>query len=248
VPRDETHLVVRAMQAAFEQLGLECPGLSLQAVNTIPHGRGLGSSAAAIVAGVLAATGLVAPTPPDREWVLRLASEIEGHPDNVAACLLGGLTIAWTAENGTRAARVGPSPDLAAVAFIPTARLTTSTARALLPGSVPHGDAAHSAGRAALLVEALSRRPDLLHPATDDRLHQQYRAVAMPESAALLARLRSSGVAAVVSGAGPTILALLAAHRDQALARVPELTDVAGPGWAVEVMALDVAGAQMTRS
>jgi homoserine kinase len=233
------------MQATFDRLGVGRPGLELQTSNTIPHGRGLGSSGAAIVAGVLAAGALVTQSRPDRAWALRLASEIEGHPDNVAACLLGGLTVAWSEPDGARAARVEPAPDISAVAFIPESRLATATARGLLPESVPHRDAAWSAGRAALLVEAFSRRPDLLLPATEDRLHQQYRAQAMADSAALLRRLRAAGVAAVVSGAGPTILALLAERRQEALARVPGLTDIAGPGWTVAALAVDVGGAQV---
>lgn len=247
LPRDETHLVVRSMRATFDRLGVRCPGLALAASNTIPQGRGLGSSAAAIVAGVLAATALCTERPPDRPWALDLASGIEGHPDNVAACLLGGLTIAWQDHEGAHAARVDPSPGVAAVVFVPDTRLSTSTARGLLPESVPHQDAAHAAGRAALLVQALARRPDLLFPATEDRLHQQYRAAAMPASAALVERLRSARVAAVVSGAGPTILGLLPGNVEGAVAHVPHLADIAGPGWSVEVTAVDVAGAQVRR-
>jgi homoserine kinase len=139
---------------------------------------------------------------------LDLATRIEGHPDNVAACLLGGATIAWMSGDSACATRFTPSAGLAPVAFVPHTSLKTKKARRLLPDSVPHADASFNAGRAALLVEALSRRPDLLLAATEDRLHQSYRAEAMPRSAALLQSLRADGIPAVVSGAGPTVLAL----------------------------------------
>lgn len=248
VPRDGSHLVVRALRLALERRGASCAGLRLTCVNAIPHGRGLGSSAAAIVAGVLAAAALDGDDETDRDCALRLASEIEGHPDNVAACLFGGLTVAWYDGDVARAVRVDPAAEIAAVVFIPAARLATSVARGLLPDVVPHRDAARSAGRAALLVAALSQRPDLLLPATEDWLHQQYRADAMPASANLLARLRSAAIPAVISGAGPTVLALLAEGPADAPDRVAQLSEVAGPGWLVEVSAVDLIGAQVSGS
>lgn len=207
VPRDESHLVVRALLATCAHIGAPRPRLVLRCTNRIPHGRGLGSSAAATVAGVLAARTLVAPDLDDA-GVLVLATEIEGHPDNAAACLLGGLTIAWGEAAGVRATRLEPVAGLRATLLVPGAGLSTQSARGMLPATVPHADAAHSAGRAALLVHALTSRPDLLLTATEDRLHQQYRARAMPETATLVASLRARGVAAVVSGAGPSVLAL----------------------------------------
>jgi homoserine kinase len=209
VPRDSSHLVVRALHTAYGRLAGEPPHLTLWCTNRVPHGRGLGSSAAAAVAGVLAAQAL-AGAAVDLDVALGLAAEIEGHPDNAAACLYGGLTIAWADASGPRAARLDTVPGLCATVFVPAGELATATARGLLPPSVPHADAAHSAGRAALLVAALTSRPDLLVPATEDRLHQSYRAGAMPGTAALVADLRSRGVAAVVSGAGPSVLALRA--------------------------------------
>lgn len=207
VPRDESHLVVRSLLATCRHLGTPPPPLAMRCTNRIPHGRGLGSSAAAAVAGVLAARALVRARLDDDE-VLALASAIEGHPDNAAAALLGGLTLAWTGDSGVRAVRLEPAATLRARVLVPASALSTETARGLLPASVPHGDAAHSAGRAALLVEALTHRPDLLLDATEDRLHQQYRAVAMPATTDLVADLRARGVAAVVSGAGPSVLVL----------------------------------------
>lgn len=238
--RDERHLVVRSMRAAFDRLGGQPRGLEVVCANRIPHGRGLGSSSAAIVAGITAARAVTVGGPEllDDAAVLALASEIEGHPDNVAACILGGFTIAWT-ESGdeARAITLAPSPDVVPLVFVPSNPVLTEVARGLLPATVPHADAAANVGRAALLVEAVTHRPDLLLPATEDRLHQDYRTPAMPESAVLVAILRSQGVAAVISGAGPTVLALTdEATAEKALAE-------AGPEWAAHRLALDLEGA-----
>jgi homoserine kinase len=227
VSRTGDNLVVRALRAAFDVLGGQPAGLRLHCTNRIPHGRGLGSSAAAICAGVVAARALVHEGAErlDAQATLALATEIEGHPDNVAACLAGGFTLAWTTADGPRAVRLDPAATVVPVAFVPAFEVSTAKARGLLPATVPHADAAANAGRAALFVEALTRRPDLLLPATEDRLHQRYREPAMPESAALVDKLRSAGVPAVVSGAGPTVLAL--AGPDTA----EEVTAGAGQGW-----------------
>ncbi|HEY0688249.1 MAG TPA: homoserine kinase [Kribbella sp.] len=207
VPLDESHLVVRAIKAGLEALGGSVPGITLRCHNRIPHGRGLGSSSAAIVGGLAAAYGLTG-TPLDRDRVLELASGIEGHPDNVAAAALGGFTIAWMDGEIGRGVRLEATPGLSAVAYVPATPLSTERARGLLPAVVPHGDAAANAGKAALLVAALTSRPDLLLTATEDRLHQEYREPAMPESLALVHKLRGSGLPAIVSGAGPTVLVL----------------------------------------
>jgi len=143
----------------------------------------------------------------DDDAALALATELEGHPDNVAACLRGGATFAW--GDPVRVLRLDAHPDLAAVAFVPTTRSSTHTVRGMLPATIPFADAAHNAGRAALLPIAVSSAPELLLAATEDRLHQQYRAPAMPETAALVAALRGLGRPAFVSGAGPTVLALV---------------------------------------
>ena len=212
----EDHLVVRAMRAAFAVTGDQPPGLGVRCVNRIPHGRGLGSSAAAIVAGILAARALAAsgsgPWPDGA--LLGLATEIEGHPDNVAACLGGGLTIAWTADGQPRMVRLEPLASIRPVICVGPAPVRTEVARQLLPELVPHRDAAANAGRSALLVAALTQPSagaleGVLLAATRDWLHQDYRAAAMPETAALVGRLRAAGIPAVVSGAGPSVLALL---------------------------------------
>ncbi|MFC9691897.1 homoserine kinase [Kribbella sp. NPDC056951] len=205
VPRDESHLVVRSIRAGLDALGVQVPGFTLRCENRIPHGRGLGSSSAAIVGGLAAAYGL-AGEPVDRERLLRLANEIEGHPDNVAAAVYGGFTVAWLDGEDGRAVRLDPSDGLGAVAYVPANRVLTKEARGLLPSAVLHGDAAANAGKAALLVVALTQRPDLLLTATEDRLHQEFREPAMPESLALVHKLRGSGLAAIISGAGPTVL------------------------------------------
>ncbi|MGN6605459.1 MAG: homoserine kinase [Jatrophihabitans sp.] len=225
VARDESHLVVRAMRTAFERLDARPPGLRLTCHNAIPHGRGLGSSAAAIVAGLVLARGLVAGGPewlPDDE-VLALAAGLEGHPDNVAPCLLGGLTVAWTEGGHASALRLDVDSRVRPVVLVPPFEASTERARGLLPTSVPHADAAANAGRAALLVAALTGAPEQLLPATADRLHQQYRATAMADSFALVTRLRADGHAAVISGAGPTVLVLAdEASAATVLAAAPE--------------------------
>jgi len=212
VPLDSSHLVHSSMATGLEALGTPVPAVRLTCENAIPHGRGLGSSAAAIVAGLELARRLVPDGPrrmPD-EVLLGLAARIEGHPDNVAAALLGGLTIAYATEQGSRAVRLDVAEPLSCVACVPPDPVATYVARGLLPPEVPHADAAHAAGRAALLVAALTGLPEVLMDATEDRLHQDYRAPAMPASIELVGAFRSAGVAAVVSGGGPTVLALAA--------------------------------------
>jgi homoserine kinase len=241
LPRDEKHLVVRALRTAFDLLGGQPRGLEVVCANRIPHGRGLGSSSAAICAGILAARAVTigGPAVLDDTALLELATEIEGHPDNVAACLLGGFTLAWTEGGAARAVRMEPVESLVPVVFVPATPLLTETARALLPRTVPLVDAAANAARAALLVEALTRRPELLLPATEDRLHQEYRAPAMPQTLALVNRLRAEGVPAVVSGAGPTVLALTDAGAADKVSRF------VGEDWAANRLDLDTAGASV---
>jgi homoserine kinase len=230
LPTDESHLLVQAFRAACAELGWTPAGLRLTARNGIPQGRGMGSSAAAVTAGVLAAWSLCPDVAGvDDAAVLRLCSQIEGHPDNVAPCLLGGATLSWTTAAGARAERLTVDQRVAPVLFVPATTLSTHLARGLLPATVPHADAAHAAGRSALLVHALTRDPGLLLEATEDRLHQAQRAPAMPESAALLTRLRADGHAAVVSGAGPCVLTLAVLAHDE---------HAGDPGSAAEVRAL----------
>ncbi len=259
VPRGEDHLVVRAMRAYFAAAGGQPPGIALRCQNAIPHGYGLGSSASAIVAGLLAAHALAGPHGPAAEGgqqtpdLLALATSLEGHPDNVAACLKGGLTIAWTGGHATpavRCARLEPLPGLVPVLCVPDAPLATAAARAVLPAQVRHADAAANAARTALLVTALTSDPGLLLDATEDYLHQRYRAVAMPETADLLGRLRAAGVPAVVSGAGPAVLALTL-DAPQGSAPGPDTVESVAAGtsaqWQVSRLAVDRRGAVVAR-
>lgn len=236
----EANLVVRSVRSALERVGADQPGLRVVCRNGVPHGRGIGSSAAAVVAGVVAARGLLGrPELLDDVTALEVASDLEGHPDNASASLLGAITVGWSGPGGARAVRIEPHPDLEAVVCLPGDELSTARARAMLPAVVPHADAAFTAGRAALLVEALARRPGLLLAATEDRLHQGYRASAMPATATLVHTLRSAGLAAVVSGAGPSVLVLGERSAD-VLARVVAAT---GDGWDVSSPGIDVQGA-----
>lgn len=245
VPLDETHLVVRSMRAAFELLGEQPPGLRLSCRNVVPHARGLGSSSAAIVGGVVLARALVAGGGLllDDEAAFRLTAEIEGHPDNVAPAFYGGFVISGNETGGDFwAVQASVDPRVGAVVFIPPTGVETKVARGLLPDRVPHAEAAADAARAALLVAALAGQPEQLHRATRDYLHQEYRRPAMPDSLALVDALRDDGVAAVVSGAGPTVLAFAdgggTALTDGLLARCPA-------GWTARHLAVSLDGARV---
>jgi len=211
VPRDDTHLVVRAVRATLDALGADVPGFALRCHNRIPHSRGLGSSAAAAVAGVAAGYALAGVELDAAERTgraLQLAAAFEGHADNAGPSLLGGIVVAWSEGGVFHAARLRPHDRLAPVLLVPSAESSTAHTRGLLPPAVPHGDAAFNVGRAALLAHALTAAPELLLDATADRLHQPYRRGAYPATGALVDALRAAGVPAVVSGAGPTVLAL----------------------------------------
>ncbi|MEQ6900108.1 homoserine kinase [Nocardioides sp. YIM 152588] len=243
VPLDDRHLVVRSMRAVFDRLGLNPPGLRLVCHNVIPHARGLGSSSAAIVAGVWLARELVAGGRLllDDAALLDLAAGIEGHPDNVAPALYGGFVISGQDPDGSFYAVPGSvDPRVGAVVFVPSEPVSTEVARGLLPAEVPHADAARNAGRAALLVAALASSPDELLRATEDRLHQEYRRPAMPDSLALISELRADGVPAVVSGAGPTVLAFVDAGRDS---ESEALVRRCPAGWQAHVLPVDPRGA-----
>jgi homoserine kinase len=243
----ERHLVVRAMRAAFAAaVGGQPPGLALRCTNAIPQGRGLGSSAGAVVAGLLAARALAGtrdPEPLPDNALLALAAELEGHADNAAACLAGGLTVAWNPGTGPRAVRLEPLPAIVPVLCVPVQSMPTTAARRALPPAVPHADAAASAGRAALLVTALTQAPDFLLDATQDVLHQPYRAPLMPAAADLIGRLREAGIAAVLSGAGPSVLALTVRGKAPGPAKVGSIASQAGRQWHVSPLDVDRQGA-----
>ena len=240
VPRDETHLVVRSMRAAFELMGEQPPGLRLSCRNVIPHARGLGSSSAAIVSGVVLARALVAGGQllASDDALLDLAADLEGHPDNVAAAFHGGFVVSGREDGRWFAVRVGVDPRVTAVAFVPPTGVETTVARGLLPATVPHADAAANSGRAALLVAALTGQPEHLLIATRDWLHQDQREPAMPESLALVRRLRADGVPAVVSGAGPTVLAFGSSDTSLLTARCPD-------GWECHDLVIEPNGATL---
>lgn len=238
VPRDESHLVVRSMRAAFAAMDAEPAGLELRCDNVIPHGRGLGSSSAAIVAGVCLARALVAGGQLllDDAALFQLAADLEGHPDNVAPAFFGGFVISGREGDAWYAVSAGVDPRVSAVVFVPPTPVETKVARGLLPDVVPHADAAANSGRAALLVAALAGRPEHLLLATRDYLHQEQREPAMPESLALVHALRADRIAAVISGAGPTVLAFTGSNGHDLTRRAPQ-------GWACHALDIEAAGA-----
>jgi len=215
LPLGPEHLVVRAVERGLAAAGVSAAGLVVRCRNAIPHSRGLGSSAAGVVGGLGAVNGLVAQTessPLTQDQLIQLASEFEGHPDNAAAAVLGGAVVSWADRTGERphysAVPLRLHPDIRLFCAIPEERSSTAETRVLLPGTISHGDASFNVSRAALLVVALTERPDLLMAATEDALHQRQRAPAMPASAEYLHVLRRHNVAAALSGAGPSLIAL----------------------------------------
>ncbi len=242
VPRDASHLVVRAIAHAYASVGREMPGLRLVAHNVIPHGRGMGSSGAAVVAGILAAKGLlegeVAFSDVD---LLRLATEMEGHPDNVAPGLFGGLTIAWMDAEGPQHKQLIVHRGVSPLVLVPSFTMSTAVARSLQPLQVPREDAVFNVSRSALLIAAMTQSPELLMAATEDKLHQNYRAQAMPETDRLVRALRAEGYAAVVSGAGPSVL-VLADGPGQRVAAADLAGSLVDTPWEALMLAVDVKG------
>jgi homoserine kinase len=233
VPRNDKNLLVKAIYKGFDFLGGRPKGLAIRALNVNPHGRGLGSSASAIIGGLVLARALVL-NGEDRMsdiQLLSLATDMEGHPDNVSAALFGGATISWfeTEKHKSIAHCVHLNVDsrIQAMAYIPAKSLATSRARKMLPESIPFNDAVRNTRNASLMSHALTLRPDLLFTATEDFLHQSYRAEAMADSFALVEKLRGAGVAAFISGAGPTVLALHTADQRE----VEELKLAGGKGF-----------------
>lgn len=242
VALDASHLVAKAMARAFDALDVRPEGFVLRCTNAIPHGRGLGSSAAAIVGGLVLARGLVdggAAALSDGD-LLQLALTMEDHPDNIAAALYGGLTIGWVDDLGrARAVRKDVHPDVAVGVAVPSAALLTHDARAALPALVPLADATHNVSRSALLVHAMTSDPALLLDATADLLHQEPRRTMYPASMQLVDALRDQGVAAAISGAGPSVLVLGTADQ------VAVLSELASTGWAVHRLAVAEQGAHV---
>jgi homoserine kinase len=214
IPTTDKNLVIKAMYKGFDFLGGRPRGIALRQLNVIPHGRGLGSSAAAIVGGLALARGLVlgGNERMSNEDMLNIANKMEGHPDNVSAAIFGSANLAWQeSQRGhvvAQALNFEVDPRIGALAFVPSTEFSTSKARKMLPESIPHSDAVKNSSNVAVLVQALQSRPDLLLGATEDYLHQSYRKDAMPNSYALMTKLRKAGVAAFISGAGPAVMVL----------------------------------------
>jgi homoserine kinase len=244
VPTDDTNLIARSMAHAFASKKIPVPGVHLEAHNVIPHGRGLGSSGAAIVSGVMAAKGLLEGIVGfSASELLALATDMEGHPDNIAPSLFGGLTIAWMTEEGPKHKKLSVHRGVSLVVAVPEdASMSTQLARSLQPETVPHQDAIFNLSRSALLIAALIQSPELLFEATEDRLHQNYRASAMKDTDELLQKLRSQGYPAVVSGAGPSVL-VLCPDPGQRL-DIAQVVEAHGGGkWTSHMLTVDERGA-----
>lgn len=292
LPRDETHLVVATFRRACRTFGLGRLGFTLEAHNHIPQARGMGSSAEAIVAGIAAAAAFAQDGELNRSAIFDLAATIEGHPDNVAPAVFGGLTVSWdfsTAEGvgsvpipggeplhgGFHTVNYPVDPAITAAVFVPDYELSTEKARQALPAQLPYRDAVYNVSRVGLLpaamnpgslaavttsggtVDADGKAPampgalaatanTLLYAATQDKLHQPYRAALMEPSWNLIERFRSHGYAAAVSGAGPCVLVL---HYGDARGPIDAIAadDLASGHWRVLHLPIDTAGVTVER-
>ena len=242
VPTDGSNLVAKTIAYVFDRYKQPLPGLKLIAHNVIPHGRGMGSSGAAVVSGIMAAKGLLEGIVEiSSNELLDIATELEGHPDNVAPALFGGLTIAWEDESGPHHKKLFVHRGVSPLELVPAHKMSTALARSLQPDSVPHDDAVFNVSRSALLIAALTQSPELMMAATEDKLHQEYRAEAMPETNALIQLMRSHGHAAVVSGAGPSVLVLASDPAERLEAA--KLAAEKYPQWQALLLAVDFKGA-----
>lgn len=228
LPTDASHLVITAVERILQAKGYHLPDLDVRAENTIPHSRGLGSSAAAIATAVVTASQLLPEGLSDDEQ-LQIGSRIEGHPDNYVPALRGGVSVSWVTGNPAepvfKTAPLAVHADVQCVLAVPNFKQSTQAARELLPDTIPHAQAAMNSSRAALLVHALTTDPQQLMDATEDYLHQEYRREAFPKSMALVDALRAQGLAAVISGAGPAVLVLTTAeYADQAVRAIDQFS------------------------
>lgn len=238
------NLLIAAMTRLAEETGRKLPAAELELSLGFPLGRGFGSSATGIALGLLAARQMVAPESTSAD-LLELASQLEGHPDNVGPCLLGGGTLCWTEKGRPCYQALQIHPDLAALALVAPKPMGTKAARQILPEMVPFADAAWTAGRAALLPLALAGAFDLLLPATDDVLHQQRRLAAWPDAARSLGGLRAAGHAAFVSGAGPSLLVLCERAHLPRVRRDAEQACQGAAGWSLQELRVGGAGAHV---
>ena len=244
LPKDATNRVIASMNRFFDEVGRRPPGCAVRVRNPIPMASGLGSSAAAVVGGLVAARALTGRTVAQAEMV-GLATELEGHPDNVLPALLGGLVICY-GDGDLRHFRVDPSERLLPIVAVPRTKSLTVASRALLPAEVPLADACFTASRAALLVGALQTGAgaDVLADAMADRLHEPARLQALPESEAVHRELRSAGIPVALAGSGPSLVAVVpqpeAAMRAEQIRRVCRLRQA---GWRVFVLRWESRGA-----
>ncbi|MFC5848315.1 homoserine kinase [Deinococcus petrolearius] len=206
-PADESNYVYRAMRLAAKRAGRDLPPARVEIRTEVPLARGLGSSAAALVAGIVAGNELLG-RPLDDETVLDVAAREEGHPDNVAPALFGGIVVATLDKLGTHYVRLDPPAHLGVTVLVPDFELSTSKARAVLPREYSRADAVHALSHAALLAAALSQgRLDLLRHAMQDYIHQVWRAPLVPGLSDILESAHRHGaLGAALSGAGPTVL------------------------------------------
>ena len=250
LPLDDQNLVIRAMNAFFDHVARRPAGYAIRVRNPIPLGSGLGSSAAAVVAGLVVARALTGRAVPQSEMVA-LATKMEGHPDNVMPALLGGLCVCYEdGPNGdVRSFKLEASDRLVPIIAVPRTGYDTTRARSSLPETVSFGDAQYTAARAALIVASLREGAgtEVLGPALSDRLHEPHRLALMPETAAVHAELRSAGVAVALAGAGPSLLVI--APRPEAAMRaeqVRRICRVRRAGWRVYVSEWEAEGATTT--
>lgn len=245
LPRDGSHMVLATIRELFDQQGWEVPAVRLSCLNRIPHGQGLGSSASAIVAGLVTGKAYAATLGYDTSDVdlVQIGSDMDGHPDNVAPCINGGLNVSWDDDGRWGVAHLDPHPEIRAILAIPQTVLSTKVARGLIPETVPHRDAVRNSSRAALAIHAFTRDPSLLLPATEDFLHQRYRAQAYASSYGLMERLRQRGVAAAISGAGPAVIMFVTGEDDEL---IREEIAAAEGGFQMVPVGIDLAGARLS--
>jgi homoserine kinase len=241
--KDENNLIFRSIQLVFDSVGEKIPGIKLNCKNSIPHGRGMGSSGAAVAGGVMLAAGLLPNKNFTEQQLLEFATRLEGHPDNVAPALFGGLTIAWVDESGPHHKKLTVHRGISPLVLVAPNEMSTKLARSLQPESVPHTDAVFNVSRSALLVAALTQSPELMMSATEDRLHQNYRSSAMPETSKLISSLRELGHPAVVSGAGPSVLVLEGDPQNRLVAM--DFVKKNFPAWQALALAVDFKGASL---
>jgi homoserine kinase len=248
LPADETNLVIKSMNTFFDFVGRRPPGYAVRVKNPIPLGSGLGSSAAAVVGGLYAARSVTGRTVPQTDMV-QLATQLEGHPDNIMPALLGGLVVCYRSQDGAelRSFRLEPSERLIPILAVPAEGFPTSEARKALPEDVSFGDAQFTASRSALLVAAMTSGSgsDVLAEAMNDRLHEPHRLKLMPETAAVHEELRASGLAVALAGAGPSLLTVV--PKPEAATRAEQVRRVCRDrhaGWRVFVSEWEPKGAR----